>query len=284
MRRAGYEVRVLPVEGVSWEEKPPTLMEFSRRDLRWCQGNMQYWQLLRMPGLKPVSRFQLLFAIQMYLGSPAWMAMTAIGIVVLAFSEAQGAQYVPVKAGVGTLLFAIMMLMTFAPKIATIIDVLLTRSARRSFGGMLAFALNIAVETLFMILLTPVIALTHTIFLTRLFVFRRGGAWNSQMRQSHAVPWRLALKRLWPQTIAGLVILGVVALKAPNDIGFALLGTTGLILAIPFAVVTASPLIGSLFTRIGIGRIPEENETPAALLPLHLPAIEVNAPMARIQR
>jgi len=284
MRRAGYEVRVLPVEGLSWEENPPTLMEFSRRDLRWCQGNMQYWQLLSMPGLKPVSRFQLLFAIQMYLGSPAWMAMTAIGIVVLAFSEAQGAQYVPVKAGIGTLLFAIMMLMTFASKIATIIDVLLTRSARRSYSGTLAFALNIAVETLFMILLTPVIALTHTIFLTRLFVFRRGGAWNSQMRQSHAVPWRLALKRLWPQTIAGLVILGVVALKAPNDMGWALLGTTGLILAIPFAVVTASPLIGSLFARIGIGRIPEENEPPAALLPLHLPAIEVNAPMARIQR
>ena len=283
MRRAGYEVRVLPVEGLSWEENPPTLMEFSRRDLRWCQGNMQYWQLLRMPGLKPVSRFQLLFAIQMYLGSPAWIAMTAIGIVVLAFSEAQGAQYVPVKAGVGTLLFAIMMLMTFAPKIATIIDVLLTRSARRSYSGTLAFAFNIAVETLFMILLTPVIALTHTIFLTRLFVFRRGGAWNSQMRQSHAVPWRLALKRLWPQTIAGLVILGVVALKAPNDIGFALLGTTGLILATPFAVVTASPLLGDLFARIGIGRIPEENEPPAALLPLHLPAIEINAPVARIQ-
>jgi membrane glycosyltransferase len=284
MRRAGYEVRVLPVEGLSWEENPPTLMEFSRRDLRWCQGNMQYWQLLSMPGLKPVSRFQLLFAIQMYLASPAWMAMTAIGMAVLAFSETQGAQYVPVKAGIGTVLFAIMMLMTFAPKIATIIDVFLTRSARRSYSGTMAFVLNIAIETLFMILLAPIIALTHTIFLTRLFVFRRGGAWNSQMRQSHAVPWRLAAKRLWPQTIAGLVILGVVALKAPNDIGFALLGTTGLILAIPFAVATASPLIGSLFARIGIGRIPEENEPPAALLPLHLPAIEVNAPMARIQR
>ena len=134
-----------------------------------------------------------------------------------------------------------------------------------------------------MVLLSPVIALTHTIFLTRLFVFRRGGAWNSQMRQSHAVPWRLALKRLWPQTVAGCTVLGVVALKAPNDIGFALLGTTGLILAIPFAVATASPLIGDLFARIGVGLIPEENEPPAALLPLHLPAIEVNAPVARIQ-
>jgi membrane glycosyltransferase len=230
-----------------------------------------------MPGLKPLSRFQLVFAILMYLGSPAWMAMTAIGTVLLAISDTPAAQYVPVKAGAGTALFAIVMVMTFAPKIASIIDVLLTRSARRSYSGAIAFVLNVAIETLFMILLAPIIALTHTIFLTRLFVFRRGGTWNSQVRQSHAVPWRLALARLWPQTIAGCTVLGVVAMKAPNNIGFALLGTTGLILAIPFAVATASPLIGHLFARIGVGRIPEEIVPPAVLLP----AIEASAPVAR---
>ena len=59
MRRAGYEVRVLAEEGSSFEQNPPTLVEFIRRDLRWCQGNMQYWHFLRMPGLQPVSRYQL---------------------------------------------------------------------------------------------------------------------------------------------------------------------------------------------------------------------------------
>src|SRR3974377_1266340 len=108
-------------------------MKSRRRDLGWCHGNMQYWQLLSLPGLKPVSRFQLAFAIWMYLGSPAWMAITAIGTVLLALSDTPAAQYVAVKAGAGPALFAIMMLMTFAPKITTIIDVLLTRSARRSF-------------------------------------------------------------------------------------------------------------------------------------------------------
>ena len=44
MRRAGYGVRVLAGEGSSFEQNPPTLVEFIRRDLRWCQGNMQYWQ------------------------------------------------------------------------------------------------------------------------------------------------------------------------------------------------------------------------------------------------
>ncbi len=281
MRRAGYEVRVLPIEGMSWEENPPTLMEFSRRDLRWLQGNMQYWQLLGMPGLKPVSRFQLLFAIWMYLGSPAWMAMIALGTVLLALSDTPAAQYMPVEPGAGTLLFAIMTLMTFTPKIATVADVLLTPPLRRAFGGTLVFAANIAAELLFMILLTPVIALSHTIFMTRLFVFRRGGTWTSQTRQSHAVPFGMAFAKLWPQTLAGCVVLAVAAIKAPHDIAFFLLGTIGLILAAPFAVATASPLLGRWFARIGICHLPEEKEVPVALAPLRLPAIEVNAPSAR---
>jgi membrane glycosyltransferase len=112
-------------------------------------------------------------------------------------------------------------------------------------------------------------------------VFRRGGNWSSQTRESHAVPWRLALTKLWPQTVAGCTVLGVVAMKSPNDFGFALMGTSGLILAAPFAVATASPLMGALFARIGIGRIPEENERPAALMPLRLPAMEAQLPAAR---
>ena len=42
MRRAGYDVRVLPEEDLGWEENPPTLIEFIRRDQRWCQGTLQY--------------------------------------------------------------------------------------------------------------------------------------------------------------------------------------------------------------------------------------------------
>ena len=78
MRRAGYEVRVLPVERGSWEENPPTMLEFARRDVRWCQGNMQYLKLLDLPGLYPMSRFQLVWAILMFIGIPAWTLMIAL--------------------------------------------------------------------------------------------------------------------------------------------------------------------------------------------------------------
>lgn len=275
MRRAGFAVRVLPIEGMSWEENPPTLMEFVRRDLRWCQGNMQYWRLLTLPALKPVSRFQLVFAILMYLGSPAWMALFAIATLAIALADAPTAPIA--RAGPGAALFAITLFMIFAPKMATCIDVLARRTARRSYGGAARFLGNVASETLFSILLSPIMASIHSIFLFRLVVLRRGGTWNSQIRASHAVPWRLAWARLWPQTIAGLVILTVAAMKMPHEIGYALMGAGGLALSAPFAVATASPLIGKWFVRFGVGRIPEETAAPIALAPLRLAAIEAVA-------
>ena len=172
---------------------------------------MQYWRLLTLPGLKAVSRFQLIFAILMYLGSPAWMAMTALGIVLLMLSDGPSGAYVPVEVGAGTVLFAIMLLMTFAPKIASIIDVMLTPAVRRLFGGTLVFVLNILAETVFMAH-TPVIALSHTIFLTRLFVFRRTAPGpGSCGKPRGAMAPRLCK---WPQMLAGCTILAVVAAKA----------------------------------------------------------------------
>jgi membrane glycosyltransferase len=175
------------------------------------------------------------------------------------------------------------MFMTFAPKIASMIDALLRHSTRRSYGGGASFVSNVATETLHMLLLSPIMALAHTLFLVRLLVFRRGGTWNNQSRESHAVPWGLAWTRLWPQTMAGCAVIGVVAIKAPEKLGLALMGAGGLALAVPFAVATASPLLGTVLARIGVGRIPEEVEVPPALEQLRLPAIEASAKGARMR-
>jgi len=59
MRRAGFEVRVLADEDESFEDNPPSLPDFILRELRWCNGNLQYFSLIGMPGLKFLSRVQL---------------------------------------------------------------------------------------------------------------------------------------------------------------------------------------------------------------------------------
>jgi hypothetical protein len=100
MRRAGYEVRVLPEEMESFEENPPHLTEFTRRDLRWCQGNMQYWRLLAMPGLKPMSRFQIAWAILMYLSAFAWVAFMLLAALKVFEAEPIGEPF-PIALGLG---------------------------------------------------------------------------------------------------------------------------------------------------------------------------------------
>ena len=73
----------------------------------------------------------------------------------------------------------------------------------------------------------------------------------------------------------------LLAMTQPAAIPYALFLAGGPALAIPFAVMTAWPWLGSFAARIGIGRLPEETARPAALLALALPAIEQAAPSLR---
>jgi len=277
MRAAGYDVRVLPQEDLGWEENPPTLLEFIRRDLRWCQGNMQYWRFLSLPGLKPVSRYQLVLAILMFIGSPAWIGLLVLGTLALAFSDTPASF---IRADAGMPLLVCVLVMWFSPKIASAIDILLRPELRRAFGGTGLFIINYVIETVYSILLCPILWFGHTIFLTGL-LFGREIGWIGQTRDDHAVPFTLALRNLWPHTLLGCAALGLLAVTQPAAIPYALFLAAGPALAIPFAMITAWPLLGSVAARIGIGRLPEETERPAVLLALALPAIESTAPSPR---
>ena len=277
MRAAGYDVRVLPQEDLGWEENPPTLLEFIRRDLRWCQGNMQYWRFLSLPGLKPVSRYQLALAILMFIGSPAWIGLLVLGTLALAFSDTPASF---IRADAGMALLVCVLVMWFSPKIASAIDILLRPELRRAFGGTGLFIINYGIETVYSILLCPILWFGHTIFLTGL-LFGREIGWIGQTRDDHAVPFTQALHNLWPHTLLGCAALGLLAVTQPTGIPYALLLAAGPALAIPFAMVTAWPLLGSFAARIGIGRLPEETARPAVLLALALPAIEQAAPSPR---
>ena len=270
MRAGGYHVRVLPREDLGWEENPPTLLEFMRRDLRWCQGNMQYWRFLLLPNLRPVSRYQLVLAILMFIGSPAWNGLLVLATIALATID-NPAMIMRGDVGIGLLVWVLVM--WFSPKIAGALDVLLSPRERRAFGGAGRFTFNFVVETIYSILLVPILWISHTIFLFGL-LFNREISWMGQVRDDHAVPFSLALHDLWPQTLVGCVCLGLVLTNQPWALPYVLLLAGGPALSVPFAMVTAWPAIGELAVRIGIGRIPEETDIPEDLLELALPAIK----------
>jgi len=157
---------------------------------------------------------------------------------------------------------------------------LLRPELRRAFGGTGLFIINYVIETVYSILLCPILWFGHTIFLTGL-LFGREIGWIGQTRDDHAVPFTLALHNLWPHTLLGCAALGLLAVTQPAAIPYALLLAAGPALAIPFVMITAWPWLGSFAARVGIGRLPEETARPAVLLALALPAIESAAPSLR---
>lgn len=274
MRRAGWQVRVVPEEDGSWEENPPTLLEFIRRDLRWCQGNMQYWSLLTLPGLRAVSRFQLVLAILMFLGSPAWLGFVALGLGRALLADIPQPVFDP---ELGRVLVITILTMTFAPKLSSVIDVLIVARKRQAFGGAVRFSTSVVIETVFSMLLAPIMAVAHTVFLAGL-PFGRTIGWTQQQRSGHVVSFAAAFARLWPQTLVGiLAAIGFTAVST-TVVLVSLPFVAGLILAIPFTMLTAHPAIGLTLARIGIGRIPEEVTPPPILDRLALPAITAAQP------
>src|SRR5262249_8254658 len=168
-------------------------------------------------------------------------------------------------------LFAIVLVMWFAPKFATVLDVLSRPALRRAFGGTARFLASVAVETVFFLLLSPIMWTGHTVFLGGL-LFGRTIGWIGQTRDDHAVPLSLAIHNLWPQALLGVVTIGVLAFTVPSAIPYALFIAAGPLLAIPLAVITAWPGAGRLLVRLGIGRLPEETAPPPPLRALALPA------------
>jgi membrane glycosyltransferase len=258
MRRAGYEVRVLPEERGSWEENPPTMLEFARRDVRWCQGNMQYLKLLNLPGLYPMSRFQLVWAILMFIGIPAWTLM--IALLPVAAWQARGIDDFPVNLAIG--LYVTFFTMYLMPKLAGLADVVLTRGGVKRYGGWLRFVPSAAIEIAFSFLQGAVSTIRTSIFMIGL-LFGRSVVWGGQSRDAQGLSWADAARNLWPQTLFGVLVCGALFLIAPAVLWWSLPLTAGYLLAIPFAVVTADPGVGRALQRLGLCGIPEDFASPA---------------------
>ena len=257
MRAAGMEVRVIADEFGSWEENPPTLPDFIRRDLRWCQGNMQYLRLIFRLRLRPMGRFQLGNAIAMYLGAPSLVLMLGAGIA-NGLSRHDGP--LPGAQLPGQLAFGLyfgMLGLGFAPRLLGVLDIMLRPAQRRRWGGGGRLLAGAATDALFTLLIGPVMMIAQARFLAGL-LFGRRVIWEAQQRDGQALPLREAVRGLWPQLVFGLGFSMALARVAPAAIPWALPTIAGCLLAIPFACMTAEPRLGRWMVRIGLCAVPDE--------------------------
>ena len=78
LRRAGWDVWMAPDIGGSFEEPPPTLLDYLIRDRRWCQGNLQHLRIVFAQGLTLPSRLHLAMGIMSYVSSPLWLLLLIV--------------------------------------------------------------------------------------------------------------------------------------------------------------------------------------------------------------
>ncbi len=251
MRGAGWDVRVTPDEYESWEENPTNLPDFIKRDLRWCQGNLQYLGLLKMPGLKPMGRFQLINAIMMYAGAPMNLLMLIAGLTIavtpnppdLATSMAFG-------------LYAMALFLGFAPRLLGVLDTLLSGRARL-YGGAPRMLTGCVLDFAFSFLVGPVMMIAQTVFIGGL-CFGKKVMWDAQNRADRSVTLGEAIQGLWPQFAFGLLTVTVLALTVPAAIFWAALTIFPCLLAIPFACVTAGRGFSRLLVKTRLCAVPDE--------------------------
>lgn len=261
MRRAGYEVRVLPVENGSWEENPPTMLDFAKRDLRWCLGNLQYVKLMDLPGLKLMSRFQLVWAILMFIGLPAWTLMIAL-LPLKVIEDRDIANY---PSGFAASLYVVFFLMYLSPKIAGLADILLTKGGVETYGGRARFLMSAGLELVFSFLQGAVSSLRTTVFMIGLVFGKSSIGWNGQARDAQALSVATAFVGLWPHLVFGLIVVGSLAILSPKVMWWGMPLLAGYLVAIPFAVSSASPAVGRWFAARGLCGIPEDFKAPPEL-------------------
>ncbi len=252
LHAAGWKVRVLPDDTGSAEGNPPTFGDFVTRDLRWAAGNMQYLSLLRLPGLTPMARWQLVQAMLLFLGAPLWCAI----LVLAAANALTGGGAATPTASLAALLFATWAC-HYAPKLAGYAEVLLKPALAARYGGRTAFLRGAVAEIAFTTLMEPARLMAQTLFLAAL-PFGLGMGWAPQNRADRGVTWADAARQFWPPTAAGLVLTWLFALASPLALLLALPVLASLLLAIPFAVITADARFSARLRMAGICAMPEE--------------------------
>ena len=252
LRAAGWGVCVWAEETGSFEANPPTLPDFLARDQRWLAGNLQYHHLLRHSDLLPMGRWQLVQAILLFAGAPLYTAMLLLAALNAASGGSDAMPHQ--RLAVMTIAWALTL---YAPKLLGYVEVLVTPELRARYGGGWRFLAGAAVEIVFALVLAAPMTWSAAVGVLRAMA-GRPAVWPAQNRDARRVSWGEAARLLWPHTLYGAVVFALLAMTSWWAVLWAAPFAGGLLLAIPFCVLTAEPAVSDWFARLGLAATPEE--------------------------
>ena len=276
IRRAGWSVYMLPDLTGSYEESPPSLIDVSVRDRRWCQGNLQHSRIIGAKGFVIPTRQHFATGIMGYLASPFWLMQLVVDIlIVLQVSYARPEYFTqeftlfpvwprfdPERA---LNLFALTMAILLAPKLFGLLLTLFNGKLRRAGGGAIRLVVSALIEVLFSAFFAPIMMLIQSGSVFQILLGRDTG-WNPQRRDDGSIPLKDIIRRHRTHTVLG-VVTGISAFLIATSL-FAWMSPTivGLVLAIPLSWASGQLAIGLWLKRHKLLVTPEEGDPPAVAL------------------
>ena len=248
LRRRGWAVHMVMIDG-SYEEFPPSMVDYAMRDRRWMQGNLQHLRVIDTTGLHWASRLHLLIGASAYLTSPGWLLLLLTSALQVFFSG----QAMLIGVTSPEVLWLTVLLL-FGPKLMGAIWLLASPERRRAFGGAAGVLRSIALDVPLGILMAPVSMMNQTKALVSLALGRPSG-WASQTREARRIPVRSVLRNLREHLALGVGFAAIAWVDPTVALWFSPI-TLGLLCAPWLISWTSSEALGERARRWGFFRVP----------------------------
>jgi membrane glycosyltransferase len=252
MRRAGWAIYMAPSLAGSFEEVPPSILDFAARDRRWCQGNLQHIAVLPARGLHWVSRLHLMTGIGSYLTAPIWLMFLVLGLLISLQAHFVRPEYFPKGFSLfptwpaqdpvlAAWVFAATMGLLIVPKLLAYLVLISRRKERVLFGGSIRVLAGILVETVLAAMIAPSMMIFQSGAVAEVLLGRDAG-WQVQRRSDGEVARGEIYRKLTAPTLFGLVLgLSAYAVSVPLSLWMSPV-VIGLVLALPMGLLTSSRL------------------------------------------
>ena len=274
LRRAGFENWLADDLGGSYEETPPTIIDFAKRDRRWCQGNMQHGRLLFARFWHPSSRYYFGTGVMAYGSSLLWLMFLMVGGLEIVRRNLTEPVYfsgnspfpqwpVSVDNEAITLLWLTLGAL-FLPKVLGLAMLLSSRSRRRAQGGAVRVTASVLLESIYSAVLAPVMMMFHASFVLSV-LFGTAVGWGNQRRGGSGTALDEAVRAHAVHTIVGIVAVLAVWEWVEDLFWWTLPVLLGLVVSIPFTMVSSSVALGIGARRLGLLLTEEEGRPPPVL-------------------
>ena len=264
LARAGWKVRVHPDLEGSFEEAPSNLIEYAKRDRRWCQGNLQHGRLVPAPGMRLWSRIAMISGIMAYAASPIWLLFLVVSLLDPILTPAPN--YFPPdslfpvfprpETGRALLLLLGIFLLLLLPKTLIAFRTAFSRR-RKAFGGTFAVLLGATVELILTSALAPIMMLFQSKAVAEILMQTDSG-WPATDRDDEGLPLKAAFAASWWMVIVGAALLVATWFYAFELFLWVCPIAIPLLIAPLFISATGSPALGDLAQRLSIFMTPFE--------------------------